>query len=215
MVRQLLCRVLPVLLLPLDAAAASLSIQVLDRNGQPARDAVVYAEPETPAAPARNKTIQIEQRNSQFIPRVSVVQSGSFISFPNNDTVRHHVYSFSPAKTFEVRLYMGVPKNPEKFDKAGTVTLGCNIHDQMIAWVHVVDTPYFARTDDNGRAVLDGLAAGKYQLKAWHPAMPEDQPVPGQAISLTGNENGAPYRLSLKVAASAADGPYQPKQFKY
>jgi plastocyanin len=215
MPRLLLRCVLPALLLPLDAAAASLSIQVLDRNGQPARDAVVYAEPETPAAPARNKTIQIEQRDSQFLPRVSAVQSGSFISFPNNDTVRHHVYSFSPAKTFEVRLYKGVPKNPEKFDKAGTVTLGCNIHDQMIAWVHVVDTPYFAKTDANGRAVLDGLGAGKYTLKAWHPAMPENQPVPGQAIALTGAESAVPYKLALKVSAAPADGAYQPKQFKY
>ena len=108
--------------------AAELTVNVLDSSGAAIENAVVYAEPEIkkslPPAPAI-----IEQRGKQFNPLVSVVQTGAEITFPNFDSVRHHVYSFSPAKTFELKLYSGIPANPVKFDKAGTVVFGCNIHE--------------------------------------------------------------------------------------
>ncbi|MFZ6753954.1 methylamine utilization protein [Undibacterium sp. Dicai25W] len=99
---------------------------------------------------------------------MTVVQTGTLISFPNNDTVKHQAYSFSPAKTFELKLYSGKPSEPLLFDKAGTVTVGCNIHDQMLAYIHVVNTPFFAKTDAHGNATLSGLPQGKYILKVWH-----------------------------------------------
>ena len=95
------------------------------------------------------------QQNRQFAPRALVVQAGTSVHFPNLDTVRHHVYSFSPAKPFELKLYAGTPSAPVVFDKAGVVVLGCNIHDRMSGWIVVVDTPYFARSDASGQARID------------------------------------------------------------
>lgn len=154
--------------------AAELSVEVLDATGAPIENAVVSVEPENkttlPVAQA-----MIEQRSKQFNPLVSVVQTGTAITFPNFDSVRHHVYSFSPAKTFELKLYSGVPANPVKFDKAGTVILGCNIHDNMLAFIQVVDTPYFAKTNKLGKAILLDLPNGSYNLKAWHYALAKEK----------------------------------------
>lgn len=156
--------------------AAQLTVEVLDATGAAIENAVVYVEPESkgalPIAPAI-----IEQRGKQFNPLVSVVQTGSDITFPNFDRVRHHVYSFSPAKTFELKLYSGVPAKPVKFDKAGTVVLGCNIHDSMLAFIRVVDTPYFAKTNKMGKAILHDLPNGNYTLKAWHYALAKETEV--------------------------------------
>lgn len=159
------------------ASANSISVRVIDSKGSPIDEAVVYAEPLSAKPLATPATAAIEQRGKRFIPLVTVVQTGAAISFPNNDKVRHHVYSFSPAKKFELKLYSGVPANPVVFDKAGTVTLGCNIHDFMLAFVQVVDTPYFGKTDGNGNSILE-LPPGDYRLKTWHYALAkENEPV--------------------------------------
>ena len=156
--------------------AADLTVDVLDSTGSPIENAVVYAEPDNkPNKPAANAIV--EQRGKQFNPLVSVVQTGTDVTFPNFDSVRHHVYSFSPAKTFELKLYSGVPTSPVKFDKAGTVVLGCNIHDYMVAFIHVVDTPYFAKTNKLGNAVLRDLPNGNYTLKAWHYALAKEKDI--------------------------------------
>lgn len=154
---------------PLAVSAAGLQVQVRDGSGHAVVDAVVYAEPETPAAPAKPVAgIEIEQKDRKFLPLVTVIQSGSQISFPNNDSVRHHIYSFSSAKKFEQKLYNGSAAAPVVFDKAGTVVLGCNIHDRMLAYIQVVDTPYFGKTDASGKVTLDRLPAGKYTVRTWH-----------------------------------------------
>jgi plastocyanin len=133
-------------------ATGSASVQVLDSAKRPLQDAAVYAVPLsgqiTPKSNGRRA--EIEQRGRKFMPLVSVVQAGTEVSFPNNDTVRHHVYSFSPAKNFELKLYAGVPANPVNFDKPGTVVLGCNIHDKMVAYIQIVDTPWLGKTDADG-----------------------------------------------------------------
>ena len=118
--------------------------------------------------PPRSSTALIDQVGREFVPLVSVVQTGALVSFPNKDNIRHQVYSFSPAKTFELRLYSGTQASPVVFDKPGLVTLGCNIHDNMIAYALVVDSPWFAKTDAAGKALLDGLPAGDYEIHAWH-----------------------------------------------
>ena len=143
-------------------------VSVTDNSGQKIEDAVVYAEPEFALPATKAEPAVIEQKNKQFIPLVTVVQTGALISFPNNDTVKHQAYSFSPAKNFELKLYSGKPTAPLLFDKAGTVTVGCNIHDQMLAYIQVVNTPFFAKTDAHGNATLPSLPAGKYALKVWH-----------------------------------------------
>lgn len=156
--------------------AAELSVEVIDASGAPIENAVVYAEPENKGSPSIAPAI-IEQRGKQFNPLVSVVQVGTDVTFPNFDSVRHHVYSFSPAKTFELKLYSGVPATPVKFDKAGTVILGCNIHDNMLAFIQVVDTPYFAKTNKMGKAILHDLPNGNYILKTWHYALKKEKEV--------------------------------------
>ena len=176
--------------------AGELSVNVLDTVGTPIENAVVYAEPENKVSTVKATAI-IDQRGKQFNPLVSVVQTGTDISFPNLDSVRHHVYSFSPAKTFELKLYSGVPTAPVKFDKAGTVVLGCNIHDFMVAFIQVVDTPYFAKTDKTGKVVLHDLPNGNYTLKAWHYALANEKETFEKPIVVKGAENTT-INLALK-----------------
>ncbi|MGZ3238383.1 MAG: methylamine utilization protein [Burkholderiaceae bacterium] len=183
-----------------SAFSASISVQLLNQAGQPLANSAVYAEPVSGQTPPKSlKTVEIEQKNKTFFPLVTVIQSGTSISFPNNDTVRHHVYSFSPAKSFELKLYSGTPGSPVLFDKAGTVVVGCNIHDRMIAYIHIVDTPYFAKTDASGQAKLDGLMPGKYRLKAWHFNLPTGEAIPEQSINVSSSDSSASFTFNIKA----------------
>ena len=151
------------------AGATGIVVQVQDAAGKVLPDTVIYIEPESGAAGGKAPAqAEIEQRGLKFMPLVTVVQTGSKVFFPNNDKVRHHIYSFSPAHKFDQKLYSGQSASPQLFDKAGTVVLGCNIHDKMLAYVKVVDTPYFAKTDGSGAARIELPAGGKYVVKAWH-----------------------------------------------
>lgn len=154
------------------ARAGTVTVSVSDSAGKPLPQAVVLIEPVSGKLPAPPMaTVQVAQVKRQFVPRVSVVTAGTPVAFPNQDTVRHHVYSFSPTKNFELKLYSGVPAQPVVFDKVGIAVLGCNIHDQMAAWIVVVDTPYHAVSDADGLARIPAVAAGNYQLKVWHPGL--------------------------------------------
>jgi plastocyanin len=149
---------------------------VRDPAGRPVADAVVYAIP--PAGPSDTKarrTVEVQQIDREFVPYVSVIQTGTAVTFPNRDPILHHVYSFSPAKTFEIKLYTGKSPNAIVFDKSGVVTLGCNIHDWMIGYILVVATPHFARTDKEGAASLRDLPPGTYELHVWHPQQAAEQ----------------------------------------
>lgn len=181
------------------AAHANSVIQVTDSSGQPVQDAVVYAELAGSPQIAKTATAEIQQKDKKFMPFVTVVQTGTSISFPNNDTVRHHAYSFSPAKPFELKLYSGKPAAPVIFDKSGTVIVGCNIHDQMVAYIHIVDTPYFAKTDASGAARLPAIPAGKYILKTWHPKQPASAPVQEQNIQIDSNGLNLTVKLNYKA----------------
>ncbi|MES2103832.1 MAG: methylamine utilization protein [Pseudomonadota bacterium] len=165
-----------------NSSYAALTVQVTDSAGQPVADAVVYAEGS--AALLKSPVqVDIEQKDKKFNPLVTVVQTGTAINFPNNDTVRHHAYSFSAPKPFDIKLYSGTPSKPIVFDKAGTVVVGCNIHDQMIAYIQVVDTPFFAKTDASGRARIGSIVAGKYSLKTWHYKQATGIPVNEETIT--------------------------------
>ncbi len=171
----------------LPAVAAPVSVQVQDTAGKPVTDAIVYAEGAAGTqVPQLQKQSEIEQRGLKFIPLVTVVQTGSRIAFPNNDKVKHHIYSFSPAKKFDQKLYSGQTAGIQTFDKAGTVVLGCNIHDRMVAYVKIVDTPFFGKTDATGTVHLDLPATGKYIVKVWHYNAKSDTPMEqAPAASLT------------------------------
>jgi plastocyanin len=170
------------------ARAAAVQVQVHDAAGLALAGAVVFLE--SPAARAAVKPArgaEVAQIDKQFSPQVSVVPVGTAVDFPNRDKVRHHVYSFSPIKTFELKLYAGTPSNPVVFDRPGVAVLGCNIHDNMAAWVVVVETPYFGRTPASGQVTLDDVPAGSYRLRVWHADLPVgaaalDQPITVAAV---------------------------------
>jgi plastocyanin len=151
--------------------AADLALDIRDAAGNPIADAVVYAQPAGEAPPARAGTrAVIDQVNKTFVPRVSIVQAGTQVYFPNSDNIRHSIYSFSPAKTFTTKLYSGREAAPMLFDKTGLVVLGCNIHDTMVAWVFIVDTPWFARSGVDGLVTLKSLPNGEYTITTAAPA---------------------------------------------
>ena len=151
------------------AQAATIEARARDAGGKPVADAAVFAIPASGGLEARNVRAAIEQVDREFVPHVSIVQQGTSVTFPNRDPILHHVYSFSPAKPFEIKLYTGKSPTEIVFDKPGVVTLGCNIHDWMIGYIVVVPTPHFARTDEGGVARLRDLPAGSYEVRAWHP----------------------------------------------
>ncbi len=154
------------------AAAGNLDLHVRDREGRGVPDVVIVAVATEPshAAPGRAAgTAVMDQQNRKFLPQVLVVQTGTVIAFPNNDTVSHQVYSFSPARRFQLPLYKGEAHSPLTFDTAGLVVLGCNIHDEMVGYIYVTDSPYFARTDADGNAGIRDLPPGKYRLEVWGP----------------------------------------------
>lgn len=192
-------------LLPAASRSAGLDVLVLDAQGRPLPGAVVFVESAAARAAVRPAgLVEVVQMNRQFVPAVSVVPVGSQVSFPNRDTVRHHVYSFSPAKRFEIKLYVGTPTQPVLFDAPGIATLGCNIHDTMAAWVVVVDSPWHGQTAADGRLKLAAVPAGAHRLRAWHPSMPAgDLPteLPVQ-VSMQGTAQ-ALLRLGMATAEGA------------
>jgi plastocyanin len=182
------------------AQAASVSVTVTDATGQPLADAVVTLEPATGKLPVKPMPqVDIAQAKRQFEPRLTVVTVGTPVNFPNFDTVRHQVYSFSPIKTFEIKLYAGVPHAPIVFDKPGAAVLGCNIHDRMAAWVVVVDTPHHARSPVSGVVRIDGVAAGSYRLRAWHAGVPAGKEPAPVVLSVAGD--GAQAQIKLPASA--------------
>lgn len=162
------------LALPFAARAGDASVQVLDEQGAPVSDAAVYWLPQSGKAPRGSLNGSIAQQAKTFIPYVSVVQVGTAVSFPNRDVVRHHVYSFSSPKVFDLKLYTGTPAQPVVFDKPGLVALGCNIHDWMLAYVLVVETPWFDVSNENGVAQVKSLPPGDYRMMIWHPRMKDE-----------------------------------------
>jgi len=197
---------LTVLVFAGDLLAGSLEVIVKDDKGRPGSDAVAYVAAGTASA-APKKHAVVDQRDKQFIPYVTAVQVGTPVIFPNSDNIRHHVYSFSPAKKFELPLYSGVPAEPVVFDKTGFVTLGCNIHDWMIAYVAVLPTPYFQVTRQDGRAVLKDLPAGQYAVQVWHPALKGQPEVLAQRVDVGGATKSLLFTLPLKSDVRAKRAP--------
>ena len=154
------------------ARAADLQVTLHTAKGQAIRDAVVTYSPQAGATVAGVRfdwPYRMAQQNLQFDPFVLVVPLGATVAFPNRDTVRHQVYSFSPAKSFELKLYGRDETRTVKFDRVGVIALGCNIHDSMVGFIKVVDTPFAAKTDAQGQVTLRGLPGGAGTLKVWHP----------------------------------------------
>ena len=158
----------------LCSAAAGASFTVTEAKGnKPVADAVVSLVPlgGQTAAPTAATPVSIVQKDKEFTPQVTAVLVGSTIEFANEETKgKHHVYSLSAAKKFEIPLHDPGNRRPVVFDKSGIVALGCNIHDWMRAYVVVLETPWFAKTAEAG-AVEITAPAGRYRVEVWHPRL--------------------------------------------
>jgi len=182
--------VLGCFMLPLNALSATLSGSVKDVFGKRVKDAVVYANPLSykPAFAERPQNVAMDQIDKEFVPLVLPVQIGTAVHFSNKDDTPHHDYSISPAKKFELPLYKGIPVSPVVFDKPGPVVLGCKIHDWMVAYIYVVETPYFSKTGEDGSAEILNLPPGQYEVLVWHPRLSDQPESNGKRLSLSQKE---------------------------
>lgn len=182
--------------------AAPVEVMALGSDGKPLPETVVFLESsEAKAAAKPAGATEMQQIERRFVPRVLVVVPGTEVRFPNRDKVRHHVYSLSPAKTFELKLYAGTPANPVLFDKPGVAVLGCNIHDNMVGWVVVVETPYHAVAPASGVAKLPDVPPGRYRLRVWHAGLPPGTPATETPFEVPAG--GARTQVKLPLTASA------------
>ncbi|MCF2948537.1 methylamine utilization protein [Paraglaciecola aquimarina] len=187
------------LLLSVSSLSQAINIKVLDPDGKAVPNVVVYLEVlDSKVNEPQSDTITrakvgealmdqvavMDQIDTQFKPHILAIQKNTLVKFPNSDSVKHHVYSFSKAKTFELQLYKNLQADPLLFSKSGLVVLGCNIHDGMLGYIYVLDTQYFAKTNKLGDAKIE-LPLGKYQLKVWSPLVRDDVSTLTQVIEVT------------------------------
>lgn len=145
--------------------AIALDINVVDQDGNPLVDAYV-AIPSGEISAPKDEPAVMDQIDVKFVPHVLAIDQGQSVVFPNSDNIRHHVYSFSDPKRFEIKLYQGVPKKPVAFDKPGLVALGCNIHDSMLAYIYVSPWPVYGVSDKSGKVAFETEAT---EIEVWHP----------------------------------------------
>lgn len=182
------------------SSAETLRFRVSAKSGEPVHRAVAYAIPLTnnPSAQKRPKVTVVDQIDKEFKDYITVVQAGDSVEFPNHDQIRHHVYSFSQVKKFEIPLYSGKPAAPIEFEKPGAVSLGCNIHDWMIGYIFVVDTPYFTMTDEKGLAEID-VPTGEYDIAVWHPQIQESYEEIKKNVKIESGKGASTAAFEIKL----------------
>jgi len=186
--------VLANLLLLCSTSVYAIDVLVVDQHNNPVKDAVV-AIPTGSISDLDTSPAVMDQVDKQFVPQVLAIKQGSNVVFPNSDDIRHHVYSFSKPKRFEIKLYEGDPNKPIAFNKSGIVSLGCNIHDSMIGHIFVSPWPEFTTTDANGRANLNG---NSQQLAVWHPQLKKaKKPV---MLDIKSGDAMTTHKLVIKLA---------------
>jgi plastocyanin len=174
---------------PASTQTAGMEATVKDERGKPVADAVVsLTAPGAAAPPPRAASAVMDQQNKEFVPLVLPVTVGTPVAFPNRDNIRHHVYSFSAAKKFELPLYIGTPATPVVFDKPGSVVLGCNIHDWMVGHIYVLNTPYFVKTPESGSARIAEVPPGTYEARVWHPRLKLETEKTARPVTITAGE---------------------------
>lgn len=176
-------------------------LQIIDQDGNPVANAVV-SFPSDSAIPVPDANAVIDQVNKQFLPRVLVVQKGQWVVFPNGDDIRHHVYSFSDPKTFEVRLFSGTDSEPQLFDQQGIVVLGCNIHDDMRGFIYVAEQENTAISDENG---LAEVAVNGSEFHIWHERLSASQ-TEKLAMNTGSLIDGEPRQIRLTLVVEALEG---------
>jgi plastocyanin len=186
------------------APAATLVVSVQSPDGHALPGAVVTVRPlEGPARHATPVHAVMDQVNRSFAPDLLVIPVGSTVTFPNSDSVSHQIYSFSPPKRFQLPLYRGTPYPPVHFDLAGVVTLGCNIHDEMVGYLVVTDAPYYGRTDPKG-AWSNELTRGRYRITIWHPRMRDEAADLERELTIGEGDHA---ELTLRLTKSLTPAP--------
>ncbi|HYM36667.1 MAG TPA: hypothetical protein VET48_14805 [Steroidobacteraceae bacterium] len=186
--------------------AADVQATILDASDKPIVGAVFIVKATNASAMSRESsqsnhaTAIMDQMNKEFVPEVLVIRTGTAVLFPNSDSVAHQVYSFSTTKRFELPLYRGRPHPPQIFDKEGVVTLGCNIHDHMVGYIVVTDSPYFAQSDAQGRATFKGITAGAYRTSVWHPRFNEQ--LADQSVNVADGDVRVSFKLTKPMQPS-------------
>lgn len=194
-------------LLGAAAHAATLNVQVRTADGKPVADAVVtVAGPTGPAVKAA--ALRVAQKDLTFDPFVLIVPAGATVAFPNFDHVSHHVYSFSPAKKFEIQLYGRDETRTVVFPSPGIVAIGCNVHDKMTAFLYVTDTALAAKTDANGNATIANVPEGKASLRIWHPHATATGQQVEQAVAISATPATVTTELDLRVQRRTRHGSY-------
>jgi plastocyanin len=201
----------------LARAQNQIAATVSDDRGKPLADAVVIAVPADGnlRMPPKPRDEIVDQVDKEFLPKVQAVLVGTPVSFPNRDSVRHQVYSFSPAKKFELPLYSGVPQ-AVVFDKPGVVVLGCNIHDWMIGYVYVSESPYFAKTGADGKAVIADLPPREYVVRVWHPQLAAGEETTRKSVDASrARRADVAWSLALKPEAKIRRAPVSGQRGSY
>ncbi|WP_339801059.1 methylamine utilization protein [uncultured Marinobacter sp.] len=185
---------------PVGLHGKELSIQVTDASGQPLENTVIVLEAAGASSVQVTEAARMTQQNRQFDPHVLVIRTGTGVEFPNLDNTQHHVYSFSPARTFELELYAGQPEAPVVFGTTGVVELGCNIHDQMQAFVVITDSAFQAVSDAGGQArlTIPDDTGFPLQLRVWHPRLEDNRDL--QTVTVDSANDGR-VAFALSVAA--------------
>jgi plastocyanin len=186
--------------LSMPAFAGDLSVTVTTPDGKPLSDAVVTL-PGNGAKPAFGWKFEVAQKDKQFIPFVLVVPQGAEVTFPNLDKFRHHVYSFSKGNRFELELYGKEDKRSVTFKSVGAAAIGCNIHDTMVGFIRVVDTPFAAKTNADGVAKITGAPDGATKLTVWHPYAKAKEQISVSDVSISAG--GASVTIKLDITTQS------------
>ena len=168
--------------------AAELTVEIRDARGHAIPDTVVVATAAgngSPTLASPMKPALMDQVDKAFVPSVLIVRTGTPVVFPNSDTVAHQVYSFSPAKRFELPLYRGQVHPPIELDRPGLIVLGCNIHDTMLGYIYVTDSPYFGKSDASGIWKMSALPAADYDVTIWSPRFRREATPVKQRVSVS------------------------------
>jgi plastocyanin len=183
------------------ASASTVSVNVTTTAGTTAEDTVIILDPLDAAPPPAHERAVIDQLHKAFVPHVSVIRTGTVVAFPNSDSIRHEVYSHSPPHPFQVKLYASSHTEEVTFDKPGLLVLGCNIHDSMVAFVAVVQSPYYAKILGSGHTDMH-VPPGRYRVRVWHPEL--RVAVESRLITVTSAPLTLPFTLDLDPARETA-----------
>lgn len=200
--------------------SANMPLKVIDQYGEPVVNAVISYQTSTPAvistadAQATSQSIAVmDQVDRQFLPHVLVVEQGQQVAFPNSDNIRHHVYSFSSPKAFEIKLYKGRSTEPVLFDKPGVVVLGCNIHDNMVGYIYVRGNEAALLTDQQGMVTLP---VSPSEITVWHARFSINNNL-RKTVRFNDAEHKSPHVITLELLANTkqdkADSSFKSKRF--